>query len=127
MDKITKVQIGDTYVITAGFGNYTAGDFIIASGEEGDPDADGNAYITKNLAWNHVQTGYIEAHESKLTAGADTSKGVMNLTSYAGSTTGDLGKIEVVGAATSNVVVSSTYDASKSTGTITVGMVWGEF
>lgn len=126
LNKITKAQIGDTYVITAGFGNYTAGDFIIASGTEGDPDENGDAYISGTITWNHVETGYIAEHESKLTTTQNTAKGVVNLTSYASTTEGDLGKVEIVGATTSNVVVSSTaFDGTKST--VTIGMVWGEF
>lgn len=126
LNKITKAQIGDTYVITAGFGNYTAGDFIIASGTEGTPDSNGDAYISGTITWNHVETGYIAEHESKLTTTQNTTKGVVNLTSYASTTEGDLGKVEIVGAATSNVVVSSTaFDGTKST--VTIGMAWGEF
>ena len=126
LDKITKAQIGDTYVITIGFGDYTAGDFIIASGAEGTPDENGDAYISGTITWNHVETGYIAEHESKLTTTQNTEKGVVNLTSYASTTEGDLGKVEIVGAATSNVVVSSTaHDGTKST--VTIGMAWGEF
>ena len=137
------IQIGDTYVATEAF-TYTvtddqgvtttvqvyAGDFLIAYGDE-DPDD----YINTNLAWTHVNTGYIDEHESKLgvTAVTEEKNGAtvqtaaqVNLTSHVAGTGvyGDLGKILFN---SDNLAITSTYSEATNTGNITINAIWKDF
>jgi hypothetical protein len=46
-------KVGDTYVVSAPFGDYFAGDLLIATGKEDEDTGE----IT-NPTWTHVKTGY---------------------------------------------------------------------
>lgn len=108
------VHVGDTYVATDSFtlegvGTIYAGDLLIASGTEID------GVIAEGLVkWNHVETGYIHQHEASLT-GEENS---IRLRSHLNA---DLGTIQFVADANSNVSVSVANDK------VTIGMVWGTF
>ena len=125
------IHIGDTYISTttildgeleSGSVIY-AGDLLVASGVEE------NGVITSGLSWIHVQTGYIQAHESKMKLDADTN--TINLTSFAAAeaNTGDLGTVAITSEEGSNITIASSVveDATNSTGTITLGLTWGSF
>ena len=106
-DKITEAQVGDTYVIGTAFGNYQAGDFLIAGGEEN--EVTGNIITIK---WNHVKSGYDASLDQKLT-GVDNKIKLSTGTGNAGT--------EVAFAATGSASVAVADD------TVTIGMVWEDF
>lgn len=125
------IHIGDTYISTttildgeleSGSVIY-AGDLLVASGVEE------NGVITSGLSWIHVQTGYIQAHESKMKLDADTN--TINLTSFAAAeaNVGDLGTVAITSEEGSNITIASSVveDATNSAGTITLGLTWGSF
>ena len=106
-EKITEAKIGDTYVVSAAFGNYKAGDFLIAKGEEN--EVTGNII---NIDWNHVKSGYDASLDQKLT-GADNK---IKLSTGAG-----LEGTAVAFAATGSASVTV------ASNTVTIGMVWEDF
>lgn len=111
----TGVKAGDTYVIDQGytFANgktYYAGDLVIAK-----DDQEGETYTGQ---WHIVNTGYVEAHESKMTV-ANNQIALTSHVAAAGS--GDLGKVKFVASSDSNVTIST------SGSNITIGMEWGSF
>lgn len=125
------IHIGDTYISTttildgeleSGSVIY-AGDLLVASGVEE------NGVITSGLSWIHVQTGYIQAHESKMKLDANTN--TINLTSFAAAeaSAGDLGTVAITSEEGSNITIASSVveDATNSAGTITLGLTWGSF
>lgn len=125
------IHIGDTYISTttildgeleSGSVIY-AGDLLVASGVEE------NGVITSGLSWIHVQTGYIQAHESKMKL--DTNTNTINLTSFAAAeaNTGDLGTVAITSEEGSNITIASSVveDVTNSAGTITLGLTWGSF
>lgn len=123
---LTDVKVGYTYIVSAPFKNgdvqYYAGDLLVASGTE---NADG--IIDGTINWNHVETGYIDSHEAKLTTGSDNS---IVLTSHvATANSGDLGKVVFeakAGTAATVAVTNSTTGAQPIT-TVTVGIEWDDF
>ena len=106
LSAITNPSIGDTYVVTKAFGDYQAGDLLIATGTE---NASG---VLETFTWTVVDTGYIEEHESKLTAEGN----IISLTSY---TNANLGQVGISGS--DNVTITTTDN------NINISMVWGEF
>lgn len=109
------VHVGDTYVVstkfTQGSETYHAGDLVVATGDEND-----SGVITANLAWNHVKTGYIGEHESKLT-GADNA---LKLTSYLGD---DLGTVTFKSASADEGGVVVTVAGNQ----VSIDFEWGTF
>lgn len=109
------VHVGDTYVVstkfTQGSETYHAGDLVVATGDEDD-----SGVITANLAWNHVKTGYIGEHESKLT-GADNA---LKLTSYLGD---DLGTVTFKSASADEGGVVVTVTGNQ----VSIDFEWGTF
>ena len=109
------VHVGDTYVVLTGFNHvigeetvrFNAGDLLVATGTEE------NGVITSGLAWNHVRTGYVDAHEAKLT-GADNK---IKLTSHLEA---DLGQVEFVS-------TNENLKVSVADNKVTVGLEWGTF
>lgn len=116
-----EIQIGDTYVVKATFTEndvtYYAGDLLVATGTEV------NGLIVSDLAWNHVETGYIESHNSKLSVTDNTVK----LTSFAAGANaqGDLGTVQFKAADNTNLVVNTT--TAGINGVVTLSMEWGSF
>lgn len=118
------VNVGDTYVATAGFTLTTdisgqssnqpvyAGDLIIASGTT----EEDSLKITSGLKWTVVNTGYIAAQESKL----DVADNTIRLSSYTSPKAGDLGKVILK---SDNLAIST----NEETGEITLNAVWGTF
>lgn len=106
-DKITEAQVGDTYVIGTAFGNYQAGDFLIAKGEEN--EVTGNII---DIQWNHVKSGYDASLDQKLT-GTDNKIKLSTGTGLAGT--------EVAFTATGSASVAV------ADNTVTIGMVWEDF
>lgn len=61
----SNVQIGHTYKASEDFSlsqggtsiSIKKGDLLIANGAEGTPDANGNAYITGTITWDHIESG----------------------------------------------------------------------
>lgn len=115
---LTKVKIGDTYIVTSDFKladntQAYAGDLLIAKGTEG---ADG--YITAaTLQWNHVNTGYKQNQEQQLTG----KNNEILLSSYLAPDSGDNGKI----AFTVEQNCSATVKVANNT--VTIGIEWGSF
>lgn len=110
LDGKTDVKVGDTYVVASAFGGYTEGDLLVANGDEV------NGVITANLEWQHVPTGYRQAH-NPLLIGANNA---IELKALQGA--GDsLGKITFAAEADSAVTVAVAGNA------VTVGMEWGSF
>jgi hypothetical protein len=116
-----EIQIGDTYVVKATFTandvTYYAGDLLVATGTEV------NGLIVGDLVWTHVETGYIESHNSKLSVTDNTVK----LTSFAAGADaqGDLGTVQFKAADNTNLVVNTT--TAGMNGVVTLSMEWGSF
>lgn len=98
---------GATYVVGSAFGNYAAGDMLIAQGTE-DPDTG----LITNPTWAHVKSGYDASLDQKLT-GADNKIKLSTGTGLAGT--------EVAFAATGSASVAV------ADNTVTIGMVWEDF
>ena len=113
----SEVKVGDTYVVATAFDvidgeniiYYQAGDLIIASGTESEE----TGYITENLVWNRVETGFNPDLEPKVQV-------ENNVVSLVGGTGNDLGSVTLVSA---NEGLTIETDGS----TITFNMVWGSF
>jgi len=113
----TGVKVGDTYVVLNGFDQvigdesvrFNAGDLLVATGTE---DAT-TGVIGADLAWNHVRTGYVDAHEAHLT-GADNA---IKLTSHLGA---DLGSVAFT-SSNENLKVAVAGNQ------VTLGLEWGSF
>ena len=105
------VKIGDTYVVSEAFGNYQAGDFLIAKSLTEAEDE--NGYIAADdIDWNHVKSGYDASLDQKLT-GADNAIKLSNS----------------VGNPDTQVAFVATGSASVEVknNTVTIGMVWDDF
>ena len=116
-----EVKIGDTYVVeqTNASENIAAGDLFIAVGKEGD-----NGYITENLDWKQVCSGYDSSLEPVLTHSSYTVDGVtvghtVKLSTYAGN---PLGQINFTTDCDSIKFVPET-----GSNNVKVNMVWGTF
>lgn len=101
-------KVGDTYVVSAPFSSYFAGDLLIATGEE---DEDTGEII--NPTWTHVKTGYDASLEQKIVT---TEDGKIQLTSLVGNNNG---------AITFSATGSASVDVANNT--VTIGMVWEDF
>lgn len=137
--KNSGVSIGDTYIVTAGFGEYYSGDLIVFSSKTGKEDAATGFIASENIEVIRVDTGYIQEHESTMDVETvDAAEGTngevipayakLRLNSHVALTEdkkGDLGKIAIKGG--ENVTITSSYDSAKSEYIIEVGMAWGEF
>jgi hypothetical protein len=105
------------------------GDLLIATGTET------NGVLT-TLKWDHIPSGYVADYNPKFTlSGADTSGTdgvdsnhtvVLNLTSGAASSTGDLGKLNFKTDGNSAVRIKATNTAS-GTASLTLSLAWGTF
>ena len=104
-------SIGDTYVVTTAFGDYQAGDLLIATSTD-NTETDGIIPEDK-LKWDHVSTGYSDIHDPSLTA-ADNK---LILKDFGGE---ELGVVTI--ASTSNNIAIST-----SNNTISIGLEWDTF
>ena len=109
-ENITEAQIGDTYVIGTAFGNYQAGDFLIAKGEEN--AVTGNII---NIEWNHVKSGYDASLDQQLT-GANNQIMLSN---------GPRNDADAAGAITFAATGSASVAVANNT--VTIGMVWEDF
>ena len=131
------VSIGDTYIITAPFGDSVlgqlyAGDLIVASIAEG--KSEDNGVIPKDdLTWVKVDTGYIESHESTLdvkkveATEEEAEKAIVRLSSHIATKEeekGNLGKITIQGS--ENITIETTGDATSGF-VVNIGMKWGSF
>lgn len=103
----TTAKNGATYVVGATFGNYAAGDMLIAQGTE-----DADTGLITNPTWAHVKSGYDASLDQKLT-GADNKIKLSTGTGLAGT--------EVAFTATGSASVSV------ADNTVTIGMVWEDF
>jgi predicted nucleic acid-binding Zn-ribbon protein len=112
-------KVGDTYVVTEAFERtvnnvttyYQPGDLLVASGTETGTGKD--AYITSNLAWNHVKTGYDIELDPNLTV----ANNIIYLKNYNNE---DLGNIKIQ-SSTNNLKVST------SGNTISFNLEWDTF
>lgn len=98
---------GATYVVGSAFGNYAAGDMLIAQGTE-----DSDTGLITNPTWAHVKSGYDASLDQKLT-GADNKIKLSTGTGLAGT--------EVAFTATGSASVAV------ADNTVTIGMVWEDF
>ena len=109
-DLPTTAKNGATYVVGATFGNYAAGDMLIAQGDE-----DNDTGLITNPAWAHVKSGYDASLDQQLT-GADNkiklSNGIRNIPDAAGAIT---------------FTATGSASVSVANNTVTVGMVWEDF
>lgn len=136
------VSIGDTYVITAPFGDNAlgqlyAGDLVVASVAEGKKE-DNGVIPTDDLVWVKVDTGYVESHESTLDVkkveavdeaviGEKAEKAIVRLSSHIATKEderGNLGKITIQGS--ENITIETTGDATSGF-VVNIGMKWGSF
>lgn len=105
------------------------GDLLIATGTET------NGVLT-TLKWDHIPSGYVADYNPKFTlSGADASGTdkvdsnnavVLNLTSGASSTTGDLGKLNFKTDGNSAIRIAASNTAS-GTASLTLSLAWGTF
>ena len=109
LNAITAPKKGDTYVVTAKFGNYYPGDLLIATGEEND-----EGKITTGLTWTHVKTGYDATLEQSI-SGNDNK---ITLSSVSGGNKGEITFAAAAGSATTVSVANNT---------VTVGIEWDNF
>ena len=110
LEAITTPKKGDTYVVTAQFGNYYPGDFLIATGTE-----DENGTIpADNLSWTHVKTGYDATLEQSISG--DNNK--ITLSSVSGDNKGEI---------TFTAAAGSASTVSVANNTVTVGIEWDNF
>ena len=109
------VHVGDTYVVLTGFNHkigeeivrFNAGDLLVATGTEE------NGVITSGLEWDHVRTGYIEAHETRLTGADNAIKLFSHLDAVLGS----------VAFVSSN----ENLKVAVADNQVTLGLEWGSF
>lgn len=103
------VTVGDTYVVATAFGDYQVGDLLIAKGTEVngiiDPDT---------LDWDHIPTGYTDAHDSKLVVEDNTIK----LLDFSGNVLG----AAVIKSVSNNIIVST-----ENGNEITMALEWDTF
>ena len=110
LNAITTPKKGDTYVVTAKFGNYYPGDLLIATGTE-----DENGTIpADNLSWTPVKTGYDATLEQSI-SGSDNK---ITLSSVSGGNKGEITFSAAEGSATTVSVANNT---------VTVGIEWDNF
>ena len=105
------------------------GDLLIATGTET------NGVLT-TLKWDHIPSGYVADYNPKFTLSGADSKGtdsvdsnnavVLNLTSGASSTTGDLGKLNFKTDGNSAIRIAASNTAS-GTASLTLSLAWGTF
>jgi hypothetical protein len=109
----SNVAVGDTYVVTEGFGGYNAGDLLVASGTEE------NGVIKGTITWTHVQTGYSTTFDQTLEVedANGTSAVAINLKSHAGV----VGTSVAMASANEGLTIDVVDDV------ITFNMVWGSF
>jgi hypothetical protein len=134
--------IGWTYKATAKFALTAAqsatgkavevyiGDLLIATGTES------GGVITSNLKWDHIPSGYVADYNPKFSLseanntgvdGVDSdSKVVLNLTSGASSTAGDLGKINFQ-ASTDSAIRLTASNTNSGAATLQLSLAWGTF
>lgn len=111
LDNIVTPKAGDTYVVTAQFGNYYPGDLLIATGDE---DEATGTISTGNLSWTHVKTGYDASLEQKLETVGDK----IQLSSIAGANNGQISFVAEEGSSAKVTVANNT---------VTIGMEWEDF
>ena len=116
LDAKTDVKVGDTYVVASAFGDYTEGDLLVANGNET------NGVITANLEWQHVPTGYRQAHNPAL-IGADNAIELKALQGAGNS----LGKINFVTPVDDKGDPTTSATVAVAGNTVTIGMEWGTF
>ena len=117
----TQVKIGDTYIVetTVPSENIAAGDLFIAIGTEGD-----DGYITTDLDWKQVRSGYDSSLNPVLTHSSYTVDGVtvghtVKLSTYAGNS---LGQINFT-----TDCDSIKFEPEANSNNVKVNMVWGTF
>lgn len=132
-DSTERVKIGDTYVVSKEFSitdasgetkTAHAGDLLVANSidnlENITDNTTGETFIDPStLIWNHVDTGYIEAHENKIVADGNTLK----LQTY---TDEDISKITFAAEGAAKVKVE-TDASSEVVHTVTVSVEWEDF
>lgn len=103
--------IGDTYVVTSAFGDYQAGDLLIATSTD---RTEVNGVIPADkLKWDHVATGYSDIHDPSLTA---TGNKII-LKDFGGEELG----VVTIASASNNISVTT------DNNTITIGLEWDTF
>jgi predicted nucleic acid-binding Zn-ribbon protein len=124
------VKVGDTYVVLKGFDKeingesvrFNAGDLLVATGDEtvevevkDGENVIGTEMVINpaTLVWNHVRTGYVDAHEAKLTGAGNFIK----LTSHLGA---DLGQVKFVSS-------NENLKVAVADNQVTLGLEWGTF
>ena len=117
LDDIVTPKTGDTYVVTAQFGDYYPGDLLIATGEE---DEATGTIPTEKLSWTWVKTGYDASLEQKLEA-VDNK---VQLSSIANVNNGQISFVSDGSAVTVSVTPVSDTDKNP---VVTIGMVWEDF
>ena len=111
---LTDLSIGHTYVVSAAFGAYSAGDLLVANGTEVD-----GKITAESLTWDHVTTGYDADLEQTIT----TADGKIQLTSAIGANNGQIA-FESKKDANNN---TSALVVEVANNTVTIGMVWEDF
>lgn len=112
---VTGVKGGDTYVLTANDGIYTAGDMIIAKEDQGADD------LTYGGDWIHVKTGYIESHNDTFVVEGETNDVQLVLDHYAGTDSVVNFKPE------SGSMITVSHEVTDNSQSIVIGMEWGTF
>lgn len=108
----SNVKVGDTYVVSTAFGDYNAGDLLVAKGTEGE-----DGVIASGLAWDHVSTGYATAFDQTLEVEDGDNAAVINLNTYTG----------VKGTSVGIVSANEGLTVEAKDNVITLNMVWGSF
>ena len=130
----TEIRVGDTYKVAAA-GIYNSqqayiGDLFIAQGTEDTT----TGYISSELSWAYVPSGYVADYNPHLTAGAPATasnktalENAIHLTSgsAAANTYGDLGIVKFA-SSNSGLTVNVT-NTSASAATVTLGLVWEDW
>lgn len=109
LSALTDLSIGHTYVVSSAFGAYSAGDLLVANGDEVD-----GKITAESLTWDHVTTGYDADLEQTIT----TAEGKIQLTSAIGANNGQIAFVPAAGSAATVAVDNNT---------VTIGMAWEDF
>ena len=108
----SNVKVGDTYVVSTAFGDYNAGDLLVAKGTEGE-----DGIIASGLTWDHVSTGYATTFDQTLEVEGGNNSAVITLNAYTG----------VPGTSVGIVSANEGLTVKTEDNVITLNMVWGSF
>lgn len=130
----SEIRVGDTYKVAAA-GTYNSqqayiGDLFIAQGTEDTT----TGYISSELSWAYVPSGYVADYNPHLTAGAPATasnktalENAIHLTSgsAAANTYGDLGIVKF--ASSNSGLTVNVANTNSSSATVTLGLVWEDW